>query len=80
MLSCYVKYTSSYAQTDSFKTKLCKDQSVENQSDLMHQCDQSTETEVELVAMKARDGTLIITSTCAINTDKVSTADVACMT
>lgn len=75
-----VKFISSYAQTDTFKTKLCKDVSVENQSDLLNPCDQTTETDVELVAMKARDGTLIITSTCAINTDKISTADVACMT
>lgn len=48
---------SSYTQTDTFKTKLCKDQSVENQSDLVHPVDQSTETEIEFVAHKAKDGT-----------------------
>lgn len=48
---------SSYAQTDSFKTKLCKDQSIEAQNDLRVPCDASTETEIELVATVAKDGT-----------------------
>lgn len=50
-------FTSSYAQTDVFKTKLCKDQSVENQSDLVSSADVTTETDVELVAYKTKDGT-----------------------
>lgn len=48
---------SSYAQTDSFKTKLCKDQSVENQNDLINAVDESTETDMELIASRAKDGT-----------------------
>lgn len=51
------QYTSSYAQTDTFKTKLCKDQSIENQVDLLNLVDATTETDVELVAYKAKDGT-----------------------
>lgn len=49
--------TSSYTQTDTFKTKLCKDQSIESQIDLVNPVDKSTETEVELIALKAKDGT-----------------------
>lgn len=48
---------SSYAQTDTFKTKLCKDQSIDAQDDLRVPCDASTETEIELVATVAKDGT-----------------------
>lgn len=50
-------FVSTYAQTDTFKTKLCKDQSVENQSDLMNVADATTETDVELIAYKSKDGT-----------------------
>lgn len=50
-------FVSSYAQTDTFKTKLCKDQSIENQSDLLSVADATTETDVELVAYRAKDGT-----------------------
>jgi hypothetical protein len=50
-------FASTYAQTDTFKTKLCKDQSIENQSDLVSSADATTETDVELVAYKAKDGT-----------------------
>lgn len=48
---------SSYAQTDTFKTKLCKDQSIEAQADLVNPIDASTETEIEFCAVKAKDGT-----------------------
>lgn len=48
---------SSYTQTDAYKTKLCKDQSIETQIDLLDSVDQSTETEIEYVAHKAKDGT-----------------------
>jgi hypothetical protein len=51
------QFVNSYVQTDSFKTKLCKDVSIENQSDMVQRVDESTETDVEMVAMKARDGT-----------------------
>lgn len=50
-------FTSNYTQTDTVKTKLCKDQSVEAQSDLSNPIDKSTETEIELVAMMSKDGT-----------------------
>lgn len=49
--------TSSYTQTDTIKTKLCKDQSVENQIDLTNPTDKETETDAELVAFKTKDGT-----------------------
>lgn len=48
--------TSSYTQTDTFKTKLCKDVEVDNQIDLVNPVDQSTETEIEYVAVKSADG------------------------
>lgn len=47
---------SSYAQTDASKTKLCKDQSVDSQYDLQRKVNQGTETDVEMVAMRAKDG------------------------
>lgn len=43
-------------QTDTIKTKLCKDQSVENQQDLVNPKDQQTETDLEFVALKTKDG------------------------
>lgn len=43
-------------QTDTIKTKLCKDQSVDNQQELVHPVDASTETDVEMVAFKSSDG------------------------
>lgn len=46
-----------YVQTDTFKTKLCKDVSIECQNDLACPVDKSTETEIELLATKAKDGT-----------------------
>jgi hypothetical protein len=47
---------SQYTQTDTIKTKLCRDVSVDNQSELVHPVDAQTETDVELVAFKAADG------------------------
>lgn len=49
-------YTSSYVQTEHFKTKLMKDVLIDNQSDLVHMVDEECETEVELVAVRAKDG------------------------
>jgi hypothetical protein len=49
-------FASTQTQTDTFKTKLCKDQSVDNQSDMQNNADASTETDVELVAHIAQDG------------------------
>lgn len=43
-------------QTDTFKTKLCKDVEVDNQAELVCPTDQSTETEMEYVAVKSADG------------------------
>lgn len=43
-------------QTDTFKTKLCKDVEVDNQADLVNPVDQSTETEMDYVAVKGVDG------------------------
>lgn len=50
-------FESSSTQTDTIKTKLCKDVEIENQADLVNPVDASTETDVELVAYKAKDGT-----------------------
>lgn len=50
-------FESNSTQTDSIKTKLCKDVEVDSQSDLLNHVDESTETDVELVAYKAKDGT-----------------------
>lgn len=47
---------STATQTDTFKTKLCKDVEVDNQFDLVCPVDQSTETEVDYVAVKSADG------------------------
>lgn len=49
--------TNAYTQTDTFKTKLCKDVSIECQNDLSCPVDKSTETEIELLAIRAKDGT-----------------------
>jgi hypothetical protein len=49
--------TSTAMQTDNIKTKLCKDQFIDNQSDLLNLKDAETETDVELVALKTKDGT-----------------------
>ncbi|CRL07426.1 CLUMA_CG020396, isoform A [Clunio marinus] len=70
---------SSYAQTES-KTKLCKDQFVDKQVDLINHVNRSTETEIQYVAVKSKDGSLIITSTCAVNTDKIPSQEVATQT
>lgn len=43
-------------QTDTIKTKLCKDQYVDNQSDLVNLKDVTTETDFEMIAMKSKDG------------------------
>lgn len=51
------QFESSSTQTDTFKTKLCKDQSIENQNDLISLVDESTETDIEFVAIRAKDGT-----------------------
>lgn len=56
MLQSKKQLTSSYTQTDTFKTKLCKDQLTDNQFDLINPVDQSTETDVELISFKSRDG------------------------
>lgn len=48
---------SNYTQTDTIKTKLCKDQYTETQNDLVEQKDEETETDVDLIALKAKDGT-----------------------
>jgi hypothetical protein len=48
--------TSTAMQTDSIKTKLCKDQLIDNQIDLINPVDKETETDIELVAMKSKDG------------------------
>lgn len=48
--------TSTAMQTDPIKTKLCKDQLIDNQNDLINPVDKETETDVELVALKSRDG------------------------
>lgn len=50
-------FESAYVQTETFKTKLCKDQSIENQNDLISKCDESTETDIEFTATRAKDGT-----------------------
>jgi hypothetical protein len=44
-------------QTDTIKTKLCKDQYVDAQRDLIESKDQQTETDVDFIALKAKDGT-----------------------
>ena len=43
-------------QTDNIKTKLCKDQLVDNQADLINPVDKETETDVDLTSMKMKDG------------------------
>lgn len=43
-------------QTDTIKTKLCKDVEVDNQADLVSPVDQSTETEIDYIATKSADG------------------------
>lgn len=48
---------SSFVQTDPAKTKLCKDQSTENQLDLIRPIDKTTDTEFEFLAHLAKDGT-----------------------
>lgn len=48
--------TSSYCQTDTFKTKLCRDVETDT-DDMLTTVDQASETDVELVAYKAKDGT-----------------------
>lgn len=48
--------TSTAMQTDTIKTKLCKDQLIDNQNDLLKPTDQETETDIELVALKSKDG------------------------
>lgn len=50
------QFVSSGMQTDNIKTKLCKDQLIDNQEDLIKPTDQETETDVDLVSMKMRDG------------------------
>lgn len=49
-------FTSSSTQTEHVRTKLMKDVLVDNQSDMITKIDQETETEVELVAIKTKDG------------------------
>lgn len=48
--------TSTAMQTDTIKTKLCKDQLIDNQVDLINPQDKETETDIDLVALKSRDG------------------------
>lgn len=43
-------------QTDNIKTKLCKDQLIDNQADLINPVDKETETDVDLTSMKMKDG------------------------
>lgn len=92
------QFTSSYSQTDTFKTKLCRDVEIDNQADLFNPVDESTETDVELVAYKAKDGScelkfnvilntfvesiflVIITTTCAVNTDNPITCQTSTQT
>lgn len=48
--------TSTAMQTDNIKTKLCKDQLIDNQADLINPVDKETETDVDLTSMKMKDG------------------------
>lgn len=85
-------FESAYTQTDAIKTKLCKDVETETEFVSAGFVDASTETDVELVSFKTKDGTfetktlkmyrrkmlkpfflVIVTSTCAMNTDNVVT-------
>lgn len=43
-------------QTDTVKTKLCKDKLIDTQ-DLIEPKDAQTETDVDLITLKAKDGT-----------------------
>lgn len=58
--------TSSATQTDTIKTKLCKDQSIDAQIDLVNPVDKQTETDIDFVALKSRDGVgkILIEFTC----------------
>ncbi|KAG5670917.1 hypothetical protein PVAND_001146 [Polypedilum vanderplanki] len=66
-------------QTDTIKTKLCKDVHTDTES-LIEPKDQQTETEVDLIALKAKDGTIIITASVAANTDKLTVHSVSTQT
>ena len=44
-------------QTDTIKTKLCKDKLIDNQNDLIDPKDAETETDLDLIALKSKDGT-----------------------
>jgi len=49
--------TSTAMQTDPIKTKLCKDKLVDNQNELIDPKDEQTETDLDLIALKSKDGT-----------------------
>lgn len=49
-------FLSTSMQTDTIKTKLCKDKLVDNQNDLINPTDVCTETDVDLIALKTKDG------------------------
>jgi hypothetical protein len=49
--------TSTAMQTDPIKTKLCKDKLIDNQNDLICPKDVHTETDLDLIALKSKDGT-----------------------
>lgn len=49
--------TSTGMQTDTVKTKLCKDRLIDNQNDLINPKHKQTETDFDLMALKAKDGT-----------------------
>ena len=50
-------FESASTQTDAIKTKLCKDVETETQFDDAASADASTETDVELLSFKTKDGT-----------------------
>ncbi|CAO1427916.1 unnamed protein product [Diamesa serratosioi] len=61
-------------QTDSVKTTLCKDQSIDKQNDLILVTDAQTEIDVEMTT-KTKDGILIVSSSISCNTDKLQMED-----
>ncbi|CAH1728665.1 unnamed protein product [Chironomus riparius] len=72
--------TSTGMQTDTIKTKLCKDKLTDNQNDLINPKDEATETDLDLIALKSKDGTVIVTASVSVNTEKLVSHTVSTQT